>query len=455
MAARPGSPTELIPESSEDEDLASIRGDENEKAGDVGGCARKRDEGAMAVDATGGSPGRGKRTREPAGPSGARPRRHGGDRPDDGGAEPIGSESAPVTSGELCRLLEVHLGPLAASWSEMTGKVKDLEEEREKDRQARDALLGRVVHIEQERTEIKTEREAMHGRLARVEQKTAGVDAQIVRLTKDVEDLKQKASVTPAVGSGSGAKNDPWAEYRVKHGPAPGMPGSTASTTGQRDVPPGGSVAGEELSEEDKRTLVIGGWAQDSKRQVILDESAGFLGRAAVKDLIDQTSLTVWGPRRSFGVLEFVLRDGESPQGMRDRMWGVIQSARNDPFQLDSTANLGTPKKLWCSFTKTREARRRSAHGSMLRRVCLGAVEDAAASGEAHNLLARAETAYEVDWGSGTVWVGEWKLGSATHRMPKGDGVKQMSSGWLDLNAISRATGIAYDVAVQAFEREL
>ena len=114
MTARPGSPTELIPESSEDEDLASIRGDENEneKAGDVGGCARKRDEGAMAVDATGGSPGRGKRTREPAGPSGARPRRHGGDRPDDGGAEPIGSESAPVTSGNSVAFSKFTLVPL-------------------------------------------------------------------------------------------------------------------------------------------------------------------------------------------------------------------------------------------------------------------------------------------------------------------------------------------------------
>ena len=65
------------------------------------------------------------------------------------------------------------------------------------------------------------------------------------------------------------------------------------------------------------------------------------------------------------------------------------------------------------------------------------------------------ESAYEVDWGSGTVWVGEFKLGSATHRAPRGDGVKQMGSGWVDLNAVSRATGIAYDIAIQAFEREL
>ena len=307
---RPGSPTELIPESSDDEDLISAKEDDNEKPGDVGGCSKRRDAGAMAVDATGGSPGRGKRSREPPGPSAARPRRHGGDRPEGREVEQTeDNDGAPVTSGELRRLLEVHLGPIAASWTEMTGKVKSLEEERDRDRQEREVVLGRVVHIENERVDEKKDREVMHGRIARMEQKGAGVDAQISQLTKDVEDLKQRTMAKPAPSGGNAGdgRSDPWAEYRVKHGPAPGMPGSGAAGPGHRDAPSGGSVAGEELSEEDKRTLIVGGWAQDSKKQVILDESEGFLGRSAVKELIDQTALTVWGPRRSFGVLKFVL----------------------------------------------------------------------------------------------------------------------------------------------------
>ena len=82
-------------------------------------------------------------------------------------------------------------------------------------------------------------------------------------------------------------------------------------------------------------------------------------------------------------------------------------------------------------------------------------VGEAATSGEAHNIMAKNEDAYEIDWNSGTTWMGEWKLGSSTHRQPKKDTVKILPAGWIDLEAVARATGVAFDMALAAFEREL
>ena len=163
------------------------------------------------------------------------------------------------------------------------------------------------------------------------------------------------------------------------------MPGvvQPGGSRGDPPPPPDGGHR-DELSEEDRRTLIVGGWAQDSKKQTMLEESRMFLERDGVKNLVDQKELIVWGPRRSFGVLKFQLREGEEPKEMRDRMWGVIQAARGSPVSLPSTTSLGATKNLWCSFTKTREARKRSAHASMIRRVCLSMVGDARANSEAN-----------------------------------------------------------------------
>ena len=437
-----GSPTELIPEGSDEEleDEPALKVEENCDARDecpsgTGGLGGEEGR-AMSVDATGGSPSRGKRLRDDPANVGGRPRRvdPSGHHPEalasDGG---VGGR--PVTSDEIQRLLEMHLGPIAATWKEMT---------------------GRVSALEQSSGQLKKDRENLHGRLDRVEKREATVEKKVEELAKEVEGLKARGGAHGAPGANDNQKLDPWAEYRSKHGPPPGMPAHSGGADRglPRQVDPG-QGAQDELSDEDKRTLIVGGWAQDSKKQTILDESMGFLARDDVKDKIDQKELIVWGPRSSFGVLKFQLRDGESHKEVRDRMWGVIQSARSTPYRLDSTTALGATKNLWCSFTKTREARRRSAHGSMIRRVCLSMVGDAAASNEAHNPGALAEGVYEIDWGSGTVWMGEFKLGSAAHRQPKNDSTKLMTSGWIDFSAVARATGVAYDIALAAFEREL
>ena len=43
--------------------------------------------------------------------------------------------------------------------------------------------------------------------------------------------------------------------------------------------------------------------------------------------------LVIFGPRRSFGLLRFKLRDQESPSELKARMWEVINKVRASQHQ--------------------------------------------------------------------------------------------------------------------------
>ena len=413
MAKSPrGSPTELVDDDTDEE----LRSEGGEPA-PVAPAAMSVDAEGVATGGTGGSPSRVKRARDPA--SDRRPSAGGGavDRVLSPG------DDRPVSSREFRSMLQQHLQAMTASWGEFS---------------------KRIEVVEKEHADAKRSTETLFSRVAQTERKQSDSEGRLAKLEKEVAVLRE--GVTE-----NGAPSDPWQAYRAKNGPIPPK-GGVNPVTGPGDVRE--QPARDELSEEDKRTLVLGGWSQDTKRQIIQDEARVFLQREDVKDLLDVSELTVYGPRRSFGLLRFQLRPGEGAPEVRNRMWQVIQALRNTPHRLQSVSAEGRP--MWAQFTKTREARRRSAHGSMLRRVCLSIVRDAAQNKESHNVTAVEEGAYDVDWNSGTVWLGEWKIGSAVHRQPaNNEDVRVLSSGWVDLAAASRALGVAWDLTHGAFEREL
>ena len=110
---------------------------------------------------------------------------------------------------------------------------------------------------------------------------------------------------------------------------------------------------------------------------------------------------------------------------------------RRGPTRFPSRLQLPGVRSRICGSPspKTREARKRAAHGSLLRRVCVSMVRDASLNKESHNPDAGVEGAYDVDWTSGTVWLNQHKIGSCSHRAPRGDSVKLLSSGWVDVVA--------------------
>ncbi|CAE7746111.1 unnamed protein product, partial [Symbiodinium microadriaticum] len=93
-----------------------------------------------------------------------------------------------------------------------------------------------------------------------------------------------------------------------------------------------------------------------------------------------------------------------------------------------------------------------SAHGSLIRRICTTLVRDAPLSKEAYNPQGLEDGADDVDWKAGSVWLGEWKTGSSSRRPPKGDSVKLLATGWIDILAMARATGVGFDVVLAAVE---
>ncbi|CAE7769490.1 unnamed protein product [Symbiodinium sp. CCMP2456] len=424
------SPTEIIDD--DDKDLEEEGDTELQEAGPGGTSTDLTERGAMNVDDVGGSPGRSKRARDAGLPSNSAapaPRR---DRRERRGADddPAGDD-VPVTSREFRALLNEHFQSMTANWAQISSRLGGVEKEAVEDRKVRAVLSSRVTQVER---------------------KGADLEVKVHQLTKAVEDIKQEAAAKKREPQGD-KNDDPWAEYykanRIPFGPGNAGPAARPDAP----PPPGGSgpngapLGREELTEEDKRMLIIGGWSQDTKKQVIIEEGGEFLKRAEIAELLDQDELLVWGPRRSFGVLKFKI---QNMAGTRDRMWKVIQNLRARPVHLRSTtAGGGEGKVMWASFTKTREARKRSAHGSLIRRVCTGLVKDAMMQREAHNPQGAEEGSYDVDWNSGTVWMGEWKIGSSTHRHPRGDSVKLLSSGWIDIMAMAHATGVVFDTALR------
>ena len=176
-----------------------------------------------------------------------------------------------------------------------------------------------------------------------------------------------------------------------------------------------------------------------------------------IKELLDAEKLNVYGPRRSVSMLKFCLRTGESEHDLRERMWKVVRAIAGAKYILPSTRVGDDSKMMWSSFVKTRNARLRSSHVSMVRRVTIALAKDsfdrqAGGMGQGLNLQT---TAYDCDWNNGTIWCGTRKLASSSHRAPREEEVVTMTGGWVSLSAVALTALCSVEEAKLAFEREL
>ena len=415
-----------IPESEEDDDLCMVKPE-------AGADGALKAEGPSSISPgrrrkERGKRGRGAETISPSSPGGRKRdlEREEGD--------------APVSGRELRRLLENHLQSMTSTWTNVASSLGERLDKTEKN----------MLELNKAEKASASDRRQLNERMKKLEEKEAGTKAATTVLQKDVDDLKKEmrscksAAALPVKGS------DPWAQYLQNRRPSGDTKPGPLASAGEE------LRGGDSLSEEDRRTLIVGGWQQDSKRQVILDESRGFLTRDDVQPHVDSTELVVWGPRRSFGALRFKPRAEESDASVRDRMWQVIRALRATPHPLQSTGAQGRePKNMWAQFVKTKDQRRRSSHCSLLRRVCVTTASEARAAGESFKAEAVDESKYELDWGSGSGWFEEWKIGSASHRAPNLESVKVLSTGWVDVQAVANVCGVTFDAALTAVEREL
>ncbi|CAE7637075.1 pol [Symbiodinium sp. CCMP2592] len=351
---------------------------------------------------------------------------------------PLRGDDQPLTSRELRELLFGHVSEMKSAWKEFQGR------------------LGRVEQ-DQKRTDFEVRN--LQSRTRVLEKDSQGcrqlcdsTSKKLDELTEEVKNMKvqlaEPARVPnppPGPQSDAHGSSDPWSDYLRKRQSQP--PESGVNSKG--DLPDKNDM----LTDDEKRTLVVGGWLQDTKRSVIEEEIAGLLSHEDMKPLLDADRLAIYGPRRSVGMLKFVVREGESYSNVRNRMWEVIKALGRIKYPLPSTKNGDETRTVWASFVKTKSARQRSTHVSMIRRVTIALAVDANANSGVNGGNANTSPLdYDCDWNMGTVWAGSLKLGSATHRMPRDEDCVTMTGGWVSLSSVARTAGCSTDDAKMAFE---
>ena len=444
-----GSPTELAGETDSDMDVDVAAKKEEEMAAGLGGPKlekRKRERGDPHGEVGGPAPGLGETVDEE---SPTKRERNDAERP--------------VTGAELRELLRLHATDMKDAWLSMTSRLDKVELAQKNQTGEIASLTGRARVNEKEVQELK-KKQVITG---------TKVDA----LVEDVKNLKvqlEEVRSLPVPTAGAPAKHDgniapdPWADYlRRQQGEGQLQSSSKAGVTNPgkngRPLQEGTSAFvpvrpdGDSLSEEDQRTLIIGGWAQDTRKATIEMESAPVLQRDDIRPHIDQDKLAVYGPRRSVGMLKFVKRETEtSLSQVRERMWTVVRKLAELKLVLPSTQNMGEEKTMWAAFMKTKQARIRTSHISTARRVTMQLASNSKdEGGGVLNIDHTLPSAYDMDWNAGTMWCGIHKLASSTHRAPRGAETIVMPGGWVDLDAVGLVAGCTAEAAKSAFELEL
>ena len=185
-----------------------------------------------------------------------------------------------------------------------------------------------------------------------------------------------------------------------------------------------------------KTTLVFGGWDRETRKALIIDDAH----QALIKnDLARFTDFPVWttGPRRSMCLLNFKARGGEGYSDVRDRMQRVL-----DGIMASGTV-LRSGKKMWCGHSRPREERARGDHAAHVRRVVRQVRPDQ-------------ENSLEVEYSTGSSWIGERKLSSAV--LPPDERAKAgvhrrggaEQGAWMDVVALAEVLNTKEDVVREA-----
>ena len=103
--------------------------------------------------------------------------------------------------------------------------------------------------------------------------------------------------------------------------------------------------------EPDRRfTLVFGGWARDTRKQVILQQLGAALDQLGFRELLNPPFCT--GPRRSTALAVFSARGGESEYATRRRMHSIIMGLAGNEVTIPVSG-----RKMLATYSKSKTAR--------------------------------------------------------------------------------------------------
>ena len=167
--------------------------------------------------------------------------------------------------------------------------------------------------------------------------------------------------------------------------------------------------------------LVMGGWPQDTAKDVLLRELGDCLSNIGIKDSFSDIFCT--GPRRGYALALVKEVQGESPQDLKRRLINIAQQIRYASLQAPTMEN---GKTLRASLGKTRQERLLANHVGKTKRLILTIRPD-----ESGNV--------EADYSATNVWLQGHLVASATRPKPN----PQVDSGpaprsWIDIILVSK-----------------
>ena len=174
-----------------------------------------------------------------------------------------------------------------------------------------------------------------------------------------------------------------------------------------------------------RMTLVFGGWPRESRRQDILSDLQRALRETRAETFLDDDPFTT-GARRSIALANFYARGGEDMGLVKRRMHNVISAFNKTEPKTTAGA------RIWTSFSKTQQERRKGAHATWIKRILRALNVD-----EAH-------AAIDVEHSTGSSWLGGTKV-SGIGQVDKDHLFVQDKEGeqhWLHVAGIARELGM-------------
>ena len=185
------------------------------------------------------------------------------------------------------------------------------------------------------------------------------------------------------------------------------------------------AASSAERHRDDRLVMIVGGWPRDTRRHLILEKLQGIIQDLSITDMLDRDPF-VTGPRRSFAMIPFAPRRGESREDCKNRMHRVIGIVMKARIRVPAQ-----DRPLWAAMSKSPEERLRSAHCSLVRSVVRffkpTKLDD-----------------LDVEYNRGVCWMGEHTISGATSVCQDPDAkvwtdMSRDFKPWINITALSNA----------------
>ena len=201
-----------------------------------------------------------------------------------------------------------------------------------------------------------------------------------------------------------------------------------------------GSPASTSVGAAERRLgIVIGGWHPESRRDDIVRNVQGVVKALNIAALLDEDAFRP-GVRRGIAIANLEQRQGECFLDTKKRMIQILRKI-NEAKLTGHGVQQG--QTVWASTNKNAQERERSSHASKTRKLI-------------HTIAPELITKAETEHSTGTLWLGDQMISSATRPKPKNEKTcaGRVATAWFSPTRFSKVSNI--EVAqVEAKWREI